>query len=311
MAESLACCHTSGVRSSLTAEVGPEAAARIERLADAAERNRLDAGSALDWTAPLEGPWMHMPAEFSPLAGTAQYDALGAAERRRLSLHEAASMLGTGIWFENLLINALARHAYNLTVDDPLFRFLLVEIEEECRHSLMFGEYIRRAKTAPYRPSWWLRLQGKYYWLTGSRTVFYLSILGTEEILHGMTECAWRAADTHPALKELMRIHTIEEQRHMAFAREYLAAAFPRLGVWGRWYARLFVPIVIFSVVQASVDPAVYRAVGVADGWRAAWENPVRRARVKKSLARYAAFCRDIGMLAPPVEPLWRALGLV
>lgn len=297
--------------SSLSREVGPEAAARIERLADAAEKKRLDPETALDWTQPVGGPWMHMPTEFSPLAGTPQYLALDEAGRRRLSLHEAASMLGTGIWFENLLINALARHAYNLTVDDPMFRFLLVEIEEECRHSLMFGEYIRRAGTAPYRPSWWLRLQGKYYWLTGSRCVFYLSILGTEEILHGMTECAWRKEDTHPALKELMRIHTIEEQRHMAFAREYLAAAFPRLPILGRVYARIFVPIVIFSVVQASVDPAVYEAVGIPDGWRAAWENPVRRARVVKSLARYTAFCRDIKMITPATEWLWRSLGLI
>lgn len=296
---------------SLSVEVGPEAAARIERLADAAEKKRLDPETALDWTQPLDGPWMHMPREFSPLAGTPLYDALSLPERRRLSLHEAASMLGTGIWFENLLINALARHAYNLTVDDPMFRFLLVEIEEECRHSLLFGEYIRRAKTAPYRPSWWLRLQGKYYWLTGSRCVFYLSILGTEEILHGMTDCAWHAPDTHPALKELMRIHTVEEQRHMAFAREYLAAAFPRQRPWGRWYARLFVPIVIYSVVQASVDPAVYRAMGIPGGWAAAWSNPVRRARVKKSLARYTSFCRDIGLIVPSTESLWRLLGLL
>lgn len=297
--------------SSLSAEVGAEAAARIERLADAAEKKRLDPETALDWTQPLDGPWMHMPREFSPLAGTPLYEALTEAQRRRLSLHEAASMLGTGIWFENLLINALARHAYNLTVDDPMYRFLLLEIEEECRHSLMFGEYIRRAKTAPYRPSAWLRLQGKGYWLTGSRCVFYLSILGTEEILHGMTDCAWHAPDTHPALKELMRIHTVEEQRHMAFAREYLAAAFPRQGAVGRWHARLYVPVVIYSVVQASVDPAVYEAVGVPDGWRAAWQNPVRRARVVKSLARYTSFCRAIGMITPATAPLWRLLGLI
>lgn len=297
--------------SSLAAEVGAEAAARIERLADAAEKKRLDPEAALDWSEPLDGPWMHMPEEFSPLAGTPERAALDAGSRRRLSLHEAASMLGTGIWFENLLINALARHNYNLTVDDPLFRFLLVEIEEECRHSLMFGEYIRRARTPPYRPSWWLRLQGKGYWLIGSRVVFYLSILGTEEILHGMTDCAWHAPDTHPALRELMRIHTVEEQRHMAFAREYLSAAFPRLGFLGRWYARLFVPIVLYTVVQASVDPAVYRTVGIPDGHRAAWRNPVRRARVVKSLARYASFCRQIGVITPTTSSFWKALGLV
>lgn len=296
--------------SSLSREVGPEAAARIERLVEAAEKNRQAYDDDVDWTQPVDDSTWHMPAEFSPLAGTPEHEVLSEAERRRLSMHEAASMLGTGIWFENLLINALARHAYNLTVDDPLLRFLLIEVEEECRHSRMFGEYIRRAGTPSYRPSWWLRLQGKYYWLTGSRAVFYLSILGTEEILHGMTECAWRTESTNPVLKGLMRLHTIEEQRHMSFAREYLSAVFPRLGFLGRWYARLFVPVVVYTVVQASVDPEVYRTLGILGGFKAAWLNPRRKARVKKSLERYYAFCREIGMVVPATAPLWRILGL-
>ncbi|TPW19008.1 MAG: hypothetical protein FD126_3114, partial [Elusimicrobia bacterium] len=66
--------------SSLASELGPEAAARIERLADAAEKKRLDPETALDWTEPLDGPWMHMPREFSPLGGTPAYEALSLPE---------------------------------------------------------------------------------------------------------------------------------------------------------------------------------------------------------------------------------------
>ena len=295
--------------SSLSREVGPDAAARIEALVAAAEGKRFDPAS-LDWSVPLDDACWYMAEEWLPLRGTPEYGRLSPEERRRLSLHEAAAMFGTGIWFENLLINSLARHAYNLTVDDPLFRFLLLEIEEECRHSNMFGEFIRRAGTPAYRPSWWLRLQGKYYWLTGTRCVFYLSILGTEEILHGMTDAAWKAPAAHPAVKAIMRLHTIEEQRHMAFAREYLRAAFPRLGLLGRWYARLFVPVVVYTVVQACVNPEVYRTLGIAGGFRAAWNNPRRRERVKKDLSRFHAFCVSIGMAPPATAPLWRVLGL-
>lgn len=297
--------------SSLSTEVGPEAAARIERLVAAAEKLSIAPYEKGDASAPVDESTWHMPEEFSPLAGTPQYGALTPLERRRLSLHEAASMLGTGIWFENLLINALARHAYNLKSDDPLFRFLLIEIEEECRHSRLFGGYIRRAGTPPYRPSWWLRFQGKYYWLTGSRCVFYLAILGTEEILLGMTECAWRSPATNETLRAIMKLHTVEEQRHMAFAREYLCAVFPRLGLFGRWYARLFVPIIIYTVVQASVNPAVYRTLSIQDGFKAAWRNPARQARIKKSLKGYCAFCSKTGIIVPATAPLWRMLGLL
>ena len=296
---------------SLTGEVGADAAGRIEKLAAAAEKLTIAPPSGIDWSGPVDDSTWHMPEEFISLAGTPLYEAMDERARKRLSMHEASTSLGTGIWFENLLINALARHAYNLRSDDPLFRFLMIEIEEECRHSRMFAEYVKRTGTPPYRPSWWLMLQGKYYWLTGTRTVFYLSILGTEHALDAMTECAWRGPGTNPILRELMRFHTIEEQRHIVFAREYLRAAFPRLGPLGRWYARLYVPVIIYTVIQASVDPAVYRTLGIPDGWSAAWNNPRRRERVKKSLGPYAGFCREIGMLTPLTAPLWHALGLV
>ena len=44
------------------------------------------------------------------------------------------------------------RHLAELPVTDPAHRYLLVEVADECRHSTMFGEYIRRADTPAYAP---------------------------------------------------------------------------------------------------------------------------------------------------------------
>ena len=44
------------------------------------------------------------------------------------------------------------RHLAELPVTDPAHRYLLVEVADECRHSTMFGEYIRRAGTPAYAP---------------------------------------------------------------------------------------------------------------------------------------------------------------
>ena len=33
-----------------------------------------------------------------------------------------------------------------------MHRYLLIEVADECRHSTMFGEYIRRAGTPSYGP---------------------------------------------------------------------------------------------------------------------------------------------------------------
>ena len=45
------------------------------------------------------------------------------------------------------------RHLAELPVTDPSHRYLLVEVADECRHSTMFGEYIRRAGTPAYAPA--------------------------------------------------------------------------------------------------------------------------------------------------------------
>ena len=61
-------------------------------------------------------------------------------------------MLGAGIWFENALMQIVLRHLLEIDVTDPMHRYLLIEIADECRHSAMFGEYIRRAGTPSYGP---------------------------------------------------------------------------------------------------------------------------------------------------------------
>ena len=73
-------------------------------------------------------------------------------ERRTYSRHECAALCGAGIWFENGLMQIVLRHLAELPVTDPAHRYLLVEVADECRHSTMFGEYIRRAGTPAYAP---------------------------------------------------------------------------------------------------------------------------------------------------------------
>jgi len=50
-------------------------------------------------------------------------------------------------------MQVVLRHLADMPVTDPAHRFLLVEVADECRHSAMFGEFIRRAGTPAYRPA--------------------------------------------------------------------------------------------------------------------------------------------------------------
>ena len=60
--------------------------------------------------------------------------------------------MAQGIWFENMLMQIVLRHLAELPVTSPAHRYLLVEVADECRHSTMFGEFIRRAGTPAYSP---------------------------------------------------------------------------------------------------------------------------------------------------------------
>ncbi len=47
-----------------------------------------------------------------------------------------------GIWFELVPLQLLARHVYDLPATTDHVRYALVEIGDECRHSVMFSRMI-------------------------------------------------------------------------------------------------------------------------------------------------------------------------
>src|SRR6185436_2817031 len=93
--------------------------------------------------------------------------------------HEAAALLASGIWFENALMQIVLRHLMEIDVKDASHRYLLIEVADECRHSAMFGEYIRRADTPSYRPDRPILLDESH----AGRLLSYVLILAVEELL--------------------------------------------------------------------------------------------------------------------------------
>src|SRR3954467_12001534 len=137
----------------------------------------------VDWSLPLDDDAYHLPPEKLPLFGTPQWDAMTQDARYEYSRHECAALGGAGIWFENKLMQIVLRHLAEIPVTDPSHRYLLVEVADECRHSMMFGEYIRRAGTPDYRPTTDMDAIGDVDELPGGRAMGYLLILAIEELL--------------------------------------------------------------------------------------------------------------------------------
>ena len=285
----------------------PRTAARSRRLVAASERTTLDPFREIDWSQPIDDSAFHLPPELLPLFGTGQWDAMSESRRIAYSRHETAALCGAGIWFENVLMQVVLRHLGEIPVTDPSHRYLLVEVADECRHSMMFGEYIRRAGTPAYSPA----LSPRSLSDTdgpGNRAVSYLLILAVEEMLDHTNRATMRDERVHPVSRSIARLHVLEEARHVSFAKTYLAEVLPTLDETDRRLVADAAPALVAVVADLSVDPAVYEHLGIVGGYESARANPRHQAAVVAGLSKLTTFLDEIGVIDDEHRPAWTAL---
>src|SRR3954452_6490851 len=259
-------------------------AAKATQLVAASSRTSFDPFVDVDWTVAPTDDAFHLPVEKLPFYGTPQWDAMTATERFEYSRHECAALCGAGIWFENKLMQIVLRHLAEIPVTDPSHRYLLVEVADECRHSTMFGEYIRRAGTPAYRPAGIDDLDVDA--LPGRRAMGYLLILAIEELLDVCNRATMRDETIHPLSRQIARIHVLEEARHVSFAKAYLGEAWPELSDAERADAAAVAPIAVEVVAQLMVTDEVAETLAIAGGGDAPRANPHHRARIVADLAK-------------------------
>ena len=223
-------------------------------------------------------------------------------ERIAYSRHELASLCSAGIWFEGILMHLVLRHLYDMPADDPTHRYLLIETADECRHSAMFGEVIRRADTPAYRVPWFLRFAGRIQKASAGRAAGYIAILAAEELLDVANRATMKDERVHPISKSVAKLHVLEEARHMSFARTYLTEVWPTLKRRERLVATLMAPTFVWGITQALVNPAVYQELGIENGARVARRNPLHRRRVVRDLSRLTEYLEGLGSDQPVHE---------
>lgn len=283
---------------------------RARRLVAASERTSFDPFTEIDWSQPVTDDQYHLPPEILPLYGTAQWEAMDDAERRAYSRHECAALCAAGIYFENILMRLVLEHLASMGADDPSHRYLLVETADECRHSAMFGEYIRRAGTPSYQPGLHLQLGRSLMLAVAGRAEGYVAILAAEELLDICNRATMSDERVSPLSRAIAKIHVMEEARHMSYARAWLTENWSTVGRLDRLRASTDAPFIVAGVVDAMINPAVYRELGIAGGWRAARFGPWRH-RVTDDLERLTDFLATTGVITGVTRPVWQALGLV
>ncbi|MDZ4825223.1 MAG: diiron oxygenase [Actinomycetota bacterium] len=286
----------------------PRTARRARQLVAVSERTTLDPFTEVDWDISIDDSAFHLPPEVLPLYGTEAWQAMSEQERIAYSRHETAALCGAGIWFENVLMQAVLRHLQELPVTDPAHRYLLVEVADECRHSMMFGEFIRRADTPAYRPAMNPLTVSD---LPGGRAMSYLLILAVEELLDHINRATMRDERVHPVSRKIAKVHVLEEARHVSFAKSYLSEVWPMLDEETRTTISALAPDLVAVVADLSVDDAVYDHLGIEGGAAMARANPHHQAVVVAGLGKLTAFLAHIGVIDAVNLPGWRARGLL
>ena len=245
--------------------VGPrEKTAR--RLLKSTADKFYDGEVDIDWDAPVVDGMRWMPEHRTSLYRTKLWDKLSEEQRRELGRHEIVSILSFGIYAEGFLSANLLRVFGKGTFSDHSM-YSIAEVGEESRHSIMFGKLIEKAGLKPYlmpRVGLVIAKIGQFLPL-GPAT--YGGTLLIEEVLDRAQREAQNDPEMQPHLRQMMRIHVIEESRHITYAREEMVRAMQSTNRVNRAVHRVILATIANFTYLALINPRVYRSVGI---------NPIR-----------------------------------
>jgi hypothetical protein len=209
---------------------------------------------------------------------------LSPEQRVVLSREEIGSITQAGIRFEAVLeagFSVQVATAENLA--DPRITFILHEVGEETRHQRLFQRLlVQLAPTAKPPVPWRLIRLGYRLAIeatAGKRALFYVLVLGGEEIPDLFQKLAAESPATDPFIRDVNRYHRMEEARHLSFARSVYPEIWQAATALDRALVRYVAPVVIRFMFDGMVHPGVYRVVGLPGfaTWRAANRTPERR----------------------------------
>ncbi|AWT56380.1 MULTISPECIES: diiron oxygenase [Mycolicibacterium] len=267
----------------------------------------------IDWDAPLDPDKFFLPPKSVSLYGTPLWDNMSREQQIELSRQELANTLSAGIWFENILNQALLRKMMH---QDPTARathYELTELGDETRHMVMFGRAIERIGAKPVRPRLYQRMiiNTLPFFFRGS--VLWVAALIGEEIFDSLQRQMMDDPELQPMVQRLMRIHVTEEARHIQFARDGLRKRTQDMPWLTRmWVGNLngvgglFFRFLLTNKVQ-------YRRVGLdARAARRIARASAHRHEVQiAGFAPLAAFLEEVGLMGRLGRRMWRRTGFL
>jgi P-aminobenzoate N-oxygenase AurF len=267
----------------------------------------------IDWDAPLDPDKFFLPPRTVSLYGTPIWDAMSREQRVELSRQEFVNTLSAGIWFENILNQALLRKMMH---QDPTARathYQLTELGDETRHMIMFGRAIEHVGAKPVQPRLYQRMIINCLPFIFRGSVLWVAALIGEEIFDSLQRQMMDDPELQPMVQRLMRIHVTEEARHIQFARDGLRKRAPHLRRLNRlWVSNLNGAGGLFFRYLFTNKVPYYRVgLDARQARRVARRSPHRREVQVAGFAPLAAFLEEVGLMGPIARRVWRRTGFL
>lgn len=240
------------------------------RLTQASRRKLWDVYSAFNWPERLDESKWCMPPELISIYGTEIWEGLDQERRKKLSHYELGNFFSLVLQGERPLVQGLVHRMYEKNGAAEVTDYLHHFVDEENKHMVMFGEYCRRyvGKVYPEKKLVLPRKMAK-----GEEDVaFYCKVLVVEELGDYYNVAIQTDERVEPIVREINRVHHIDESRHLAFGRAFLAELFERhraswsdetLTSFRAWLAEY-----LKSSWGDYYNPTMYRDAGIASDYQ-------------------------------------------
>ncbi|MDP1680925.1 MAG: diiron oxygenase [Burkholderiales bacterium] len=262
--------------------------------------------SRLNWDELNLGDFWLPPAALS-LAGLPEFERQDEQVKRRLSQYEFVNFIQAGLWLEGLFVERLSKalkHTESLTE----YAYCLHEIREEAGHSLMFLKLMEKSglhlPANSFQRPWLADFLGRHAPMHSR--LFCLAVVIGEEVPDRLNRYVRANGDgVNPLIKQMCRLHIIDEARHIARARGELERELEHTAPLTRKLLSPWVRTLIAQFVRAFYLPCaeVYELAGLTPGhqWRAlARSNPVHLELVAQNLRPTLNLLARHGLLATP-----------
>ncbi len=283
------------------------------RLLGSSSKNSYDPQLDIDWDADPRLDLPAMPYERVSIYGTPMWDGLTDEQKVTLSQHEMASVAGTGLWFEMILVQMLARYCYHQDPQSPNSQYALTEIGDETRHIVMFAKAINRTGLPTYRPNKAIYHLARVYKATSRGVGIFAPVLVAEEMTDRLQRQTMHDEGIIPIIRMVNRIHVVEEARHVRFAREEVARLFPHYGPGQRAYTNIITAVVSAFVATSLINSQVYAAVGLDPkaAAKVARANPHNHETRRFLAEKIMEFLGEQGMLTWYSRPIYKLAHLI